>query len=107
MAGVSKVPWPLSTRKLDRLVRGERRLARLREIDQRRRISRTDAHARGRQGRELHVYISQSVARAFEIAGEMAKNPDPQLRMIKELLGRNGTDTDLGTVQERAPEPNA
>ena len=40
-------------------------------------------------------------ARAFEIAGEMAKNPDPQLRMIKELLGRNGTDTDLGTVQER------
>ena len=40
-------------------------------------------------------------ARAFEIAGEIAKNPDPQLRIIKELLGPNGTDTDLGTVQER------
>jgi enoyl-CoA hydratase/carnithine racemase len=40
-------------------------------------------------------------ARAFEIAGEMAKNPDPQLRMIKELLGRNGAETDLVAAEER------
>jgi len=39
--------------------------------------------------------------RAFEIAGEMAKNPDPQLRMIKELLGENGVANDLAAVQER------
>jgi enoyl-CoA hydratase/carnithine racemase len=40
-------------------------------------------------------------ARAFEIAGEMAKNPDPQLRMIKELLGQNGAETDLVAAEER------
>jgi enoyl-CoA hydratase/carnithine racemase len=39
--------------------------------------------------------------RAFEIAGEMAKNPDAQLRMIKALLGENGVAADLGAVQER------
>jgi enoyl-CoA hydratase/carnithine racemase len=39
--------------------------------------------------------------RAFEIAGEMAKNPDPQLRMIKVLLGQNGVATDLAAVQQR------
>jgi enoyl-CoA hydratase/carnithine racemase len=39
--------------------------------------------------------------RAFEIAGDMAKNPDPQLRMIKELLGENGVANDLAAVQER------
>jgi enoyl-CoA hydratase/carnithine racemase len=39
--------------------------------------------------------------RAFDIAGEMAKNPDPQLRMIKRLLGENGVANDLAAVQER------
>jgi len=39
--------------------------------------------------------------RAFEIAGDMAKNPDPQLRMIKALLGQNGVATDVAAVQER------
>lgn len=39
--------------------------------------------------------------RAYELAGEIAANPDPQLRMIKELLGRNGTEPDLEAVQSR------
>jgi enoyl-CoA hydratase/carnithine racemase len=39
--------------------------------------------------------------RAFEIAREIAQNPDPQLRMIKALLGQNGTETDLAEVQRR------
>lgn len=39
--------------------------------------------------------------KAFEIAETIAANPDPQLRMIKELLTMNGTDTDLAAIQER------
>lgn len=39
--------------------------------------------------------------KAFEIAETFAANPDPQLRMIKELLTRNGTATDLVEIQER------
>jgi enoyl-CoA hydratase/carnithine racemase len=42
--------------------------------------------------------------RALVLAGEIAANPDPQLRMIKTLLSRNGTDTDLGAVQRRESE---
>lgn len=38
------------------------------------------------------------------LAAEMAQNPDPQLRMIKELLTQNGSATDLGTVQRRETE---
>jgi enoyl-CoA hydratase/carnithine racemase len=38
---------------------------------------------------------------ALALAGEIAANPGPQLRMIKALLGRNGCDTDLGAVQRR------
>jgi len=38
---------------------------------------------------------------ALEVAGAMAANPPPQLLMIKELLGRNGAETDLGAVQRR------
>lgn len=41
------------------------------------------------------------LARATEMAVEIAANPDPQLRMIKELLTRNGTESDLGAVQAR------
>jgi enoyl-CoA hydratase/carnithine racemase len=41
------------------------------------------------------------VETALEIARGIAANPDPQLRMIKELLTRNGADTDLPTVQGR------
>ncbi len=38
---------------------------------------------------------------AQQIASRFAANPDPQLRMIKDLLTRNATETDLGLVQER------
>ena len=33
-----------------------------------------------------------------------AANPDPQLRMIKQLLSRNGSETDLGAVQRLESE---
>lgn len=42
--------------------------------------------------------------RANELASEIASNPDPQLRMIKDLLTRNGTEPDLKTVQSRELE---
>jgi enoyl-CoA hydratase/carnithine racemase len=42
--------------------------------------------------------------RAIALATEIAANPDPQLRMIKELLSRNGSDTDLGAVQRLESE---
>ena len=38
---------------------------------------------------------------ALEVAGGIAANPPPQLRMIKELLSRNGTASDLRAIQER------
>jgi len=41
---------------------------------------------------------------AQRVALEIAANPDPQLRMIKELLGRNGSTTELGEVQRRETE---
>jgi enoyl-CoA hydratase/carnithine racemase len=42
--------------------------------------------------------------RATELALEIAANPDPQLRMIKDLLTRNGTEADLKAVQSREME---
>jgi len=39
--------------------------------------------------------------RANELALEIAANPDPQLRMIKDLLTRNGSESDLKAVQSR------
>ncbi len=41
------------------------------------------------------------VAKAFAIADGIAANPDPQLRMTKQLLTENGSATDLSAVQER------
>ena len=41
---------------------------------------------------------------AFEVAAAMAANPEPQLRMIKELLSRNGSATDLKEIQQRETE---
>jgi len=41
---------------------------------------------------------------AFELAGEIAANPGPQLRMIKRLLTENPLETDLRLVQEREHE---
>ena len=42
--------------------------------------------------------------RACEMAGEIAANPGPQLRMIKELLTRNGAATDLEGIQRLESE---
>jgi enoyl-CoA hydratase/carnithine racemase len=39
--------------------------------------------------------------KAFAIAESIAANPDPQLRMTKQLLTANGSATDLQAVQER------
>jgi enoyl-CoA hydratase/carnithine racemase len=39
--------------------------------------------------------------KAFAIAESIAANPDPQLRMTKQLLTENGSATDLSAVQER------
>ncbi len=42
--------------------------------------------------------------RTYELAHEIAGNPDPQLRMIKDLLTRNGSEPDLKAVQSREME---
>jgi enoyl-CoA hydratase/carnithine racemase len=44
------------------------------------------------------------LSRAGELALEIAANPDPQLRMIKDLLSRNGSEPDLDVVQSRELE---
>jgi enoyl-CoA hydratase/carnithine racemase len=41
---------------------------------------------------------------ALELAGEIARNPDPQLRMIKQLLSRNACQTDLDAAQRLETE---
>jgi enoyl-CoA hydratase/carnithine racemase len=41
---------------------------------------------------------------AVELAGEIAANPRPQLRMIKRLLTENAVETDLRLVQRREHE---
>ncbi len=41
------------------------------------------------------------VDQALETAAMMAANPDRQLRMIKDLLSKNGADSDLDAVMER------
>jgi 2-(1,2-epoxy-1,2-dihydrophenyl)acetyl-CoA isomerase len=42
--------------------------------------------------------------RALATAGQIAANPDPQLRMTKALLTDNGAATDLNEVQRRESE---
>jgi enoyl-CoA hydratase/carnithine racemase len=44
------------------------------------------------------------MATAMQLAADIAANPDPQLRMIKALLSRNGSDTDLGAIQRLESE---
>jgi enoyl-CoA hydratase/carnithine racemase len=44
------------------------------------------------------------LAHAGEMAAEIAGNPDPQLRMIKELLTENGSEVDLTVVGKRELE---
>ena len=41
---------------------------------------------------------------ALDLAGEIASNPHPQLRMIKRLLTENAVETDLHLVQQREHE---
>jgi enoyl-CoA hydratase/carnithine racemase len=41
---------------------------------------------------------------ALELAGEIAANPAPQMRMIKRLLTDNAVETDLRLVQQREHE---
>jgi enoyl-CoA hydratase/carnithine racemase len=41
---------------------------------------------------------------ALSVAGEIAANPVPQLRMIKQLLTRNSAETDLQEIQARESE---
>ncbi len=43
-------------------------------------------------------------AGAFEVAESFAANPDPQLRMTKQLLTENACETDLGRIQRRESE---
>ena len=43
-------------------------------------------------------------AEAFEVAERFAANPDPQLRMTKQLLTENACETDLELVQRRESE---
>jgi enoyl-CoA hydratase/carnithine racemase len=50
------------------------------------------------------VPAAELMDRADELANEIAANPDTQLRMIKNLLTRNGTDPDLKAVQTRELE---
>jgi enoyl-CoA hydratase/carnithine racemase len=59
----------------------------------------TEAHAFGLVDRL--VPHEQVLDTTLAIAGEIAVNPDPQLRMIKALLSANGCDADLQAVQER------
>jgi len=53
---------------------------------------------------ERVVPHEQLVDQALEIARGMAANPPPQLLMIKQLLTRNATATDLNEVQRRESE---
>lgn len=50
------------------------------------------------------VPAADLVERAVQKAGEYAANPDPQLRMIKELLTTNAVETDIEVIQRREGE---
>jgi len=61
-----------------------------------------EAEEAQRIGLVEHVVApEQLLERALAIAGQIAANPPPQLRMIKELLTRNACETDLTEVQRR------
>src|SRR5438093_187981 len=50
------------------------------------------------------VPAGTALDRAVEVAGEIASNPAPQLRMIKRLLSENGSNSDLDAVQRLESE---
>jgi enoyl-CoA hydratase/carnithine racemase len=47
------------------------------------------------------VAADELLPTALGLARDIAANPGPQLRMVKQLLGQNGCETDLRLVQER------
>jgi enoyl-CoA hydratase/carnithine racemase len=52
-----------------------------------------------------HVVAAEALLdRALALGREIAANPRPQLRMIKQLLTQNALETDLGLVQRREHE---
>ena len=61
--------------------------------------SATEAHAAGLV--DVLTSADDLLPRAFAIAESFAANPDPQLRMTKQLLTANGSATDLPEIQER------
>src|SRR5262249_38065732 len=62
----------------------------------------TEAHAWGLADRVCAP--DDLLPQALALAGEIAANPDPQLRMIKRLLSHNSSETDLGEVQRLESE---
>lgn len=50
------------------------------------------------------VGIDELLPETLALAREIGSNPAPQLRMTKDLLSRNGSDTDLAAVQKRESE---
>jgi len=54
--------------------------------------------------RQYMQYIELMQDLELELAGEIGANPDPQLRMIKQLLSRNACQTDLDAVQRLESE---
>ena len=61
-----------------------------------------EAHATGLA--DHCVPPEELLPKAFEVAQSMGAHPPPQLRWIKELLTRNGSETDLRAVQKREGE---
>ena len=53
---------------------------------------------------ERLVPPGELIGTALAVAGEIAANPGPQLRMIKRLLSENATEDDLALVQAREHE---
>jgi enoyl-CoA hydratase/carnithine racemase len=63
------------------------------------------AEEASRMGLVDRVVVADHLQEEAQRAGtEIAANPDPQLRMIKDLLTRNATATDLSEVQRRETE---
>ena len=64
--------------------------------------SAAEAHDRRLVDRVVEPDELLTVAR--ELASEMAANPTPQQRWLKQLLSKNGSETDIATVQRREGE---
>jgi len=61
-----------------------------------------DAKECGAMGLVDHVVpADQLMAKARELGEQIAQNPSPQLRMVKQLLDANGCDEDIAAVQTR------